>query len=311
MTVMIPLGLHGQEAARDALATFPADTQQFAYSNLTQLREIPQYSLIRTRLLSPQIQSLEDFLRPAGVDAETDVNEIVLGWRGDVKDTTRFFGIAEGQFDIDRVHAYFVNNRLPFQQVDGYDLYAFGSGAVRTDLFFTFLNSSTAAFGRLTDLKALLDVQVGNKSSLASISDFRDWEGEMEGTAPQWGIATGKAAANEAIPWLTQGKQIQVNADALFAPVKAVLYRANWSDGFVAHLSVICENEQSANGLAQLFNLLRNAGPTTQGGMDVAMSQILQNLQVSVDGSRLNLVASSSIDNLTHLLNGSSAPSSH
>jgi hypothetical protein len=307
---MIPMGLYAQEAARDALATFPVDTQQFAYTNLTELRSIPQYTLIRTRLLSPQIQSLEDFLRPAGVNAETDVSEIVLGWRGDVKDTTRFFGIAEGQFDADRIHQYFVNNRLPFQKVDGYDLYAFGSGAVRTDLFFTFLNSSTAAFGRLTDLKALLDVQVGNKSSLATSSDFRDWEGELEGTAPQWGIATGKAAANEAIPWLTQGKRLEINADAFFAPVRAVLYRANWSDGFVAHLSVICQNEQSANGLAQLFNLLRNAGPGPTGTTGPVMSQILQSLQVSVDGSRLDLVASTSIDNLTHLLNNQPAPSS-
>ncbi len=308
IAVLIPTGLRAQAAGQDALAIFPADTQQMAYTDLSQMREIPQYATIRTYLLSPQIRSLEDFLRPAGINAEKDVNEIVLGWRGEVKDTTDFFGIAEGQFDTEKVHEYFINNKLPYSLYKGYNLYAFGSGGASTDLFFTFIGPAEAAFGRLSDLKAVLDVQNGEKSSLGSSDNFRRWEGDLEGTAPQWGIATGRAAANEAIPWLTQGKKLQINADALFSPIKAVLYRANWSDGLEAHLTVICQNSQSAEGLAQLFNLLRSAGPKQQGAIPPGVSKILQNLQVQTDGARLDLVATSSISNLTNLLNNASEP---
>jgi hypothetical protein len=294
-----------QGAAQDGLAVFPADTQQFAYSNLSELRSNPQYPLIRDHLLSPELRSLEEFLVPAGINPEKDINDVVLGWRGDVKDTSRFFGIAEGEFDSDRVQNYFVTNKLPIQHYLGYDLYGFGSGASRTDLYFTFLSAEEAAFGRIGDLKALLDVHAGTSPPLSSNTKFNDWENELEGTAPQWGIATGQAAANEAMPWLAAGRKLDVNATALFGPIKAVLYHVDWQNGVVAHLSVLCQGPQSAQGLSQLLTLLRNARPAANGNsvLPTATVQVLQAMQFQVNGSRLELDATASLNDLTQLLN--------
>ena len=94
--VLFSAPLYGQYAGQDALAIFPADTQQMAYTNLAALRAVPQYPLIHAHLLSAQLRNLETLLKSAGVDPEKDVNELVLGWRGQVQDTTRFFGLAEG-----------------------------------------------------------------------------------------------------------------------------------------------------------------------------------------------------------------------
>ncbi|MCL5005170.1 MAG: hypothetical protein M1404_01445 [Acidobacteria bacterium] len=295
--------LYGQYAGEDALATFPADTQQMSYTNLQELRTVPQYPLIRARLLSPQLRNLETLLKTVGVDPEKDVNELVLGWRGQALDTTRFFGLAEGSFPTDRVREFFTKYNMPIQRYSGYDLYAVGSGAPRTTLFFTFIDSSTAAFGRLGDLEALLDVRNAERPALNSNADFSHWEGDLEGLAPQWGIATGQAAANEAIPWLTGGKKIQFDPSALFGAVKAVLYRVNWTGGVMAHLSIVCQNDQAANGFGQLFSLLRNAQPAVKNTVSPALSQLLQNLDVQVDGSKVNLDASASLSDLSQLLN--------
>jgi hypothetical protein len=295
--------LYAQYAGQDALAAFPADTQQMAYTNLATMRTIPQYPLIEAHLMSPELRNLETLLRSAGVDPDTQVNELVLGWRGQAQDTTRFFGLAEGTFDPNKVHDFFVNNRMMIQRYSGYDLYAFGSGTARTDMFFTFIDSSRAEFGRLADLKALIDVQNSAKPALSSNADFRRWEGDLDGVAPQWGITTGLAAANQAIPWLTQGKKIQVDPSALFGAVKAVLYRVDWGSQIMAHLSIICQNEQAANGFSQLLTLLRSASPAVTKNISPALSQILQNLNVQVVGSKLNLQASASINDLAQLLN--------
>jgi len=303
--------LYGQYAGQDALASFPADTQQMAYTNLADLRQVPQYPLIQTRLMSPQLRNLETLLKSAGVDPDKDVNELVLGWRGQAQDTTRFFGLAEGNFQPDQIHEFFVNNNMMIQRYSGYDLYAFGSGTARTDMFFTFIDSSTAEFGRLGDLKALIDVRTAARTALNSNADFRRWEGDLDGLAPQWGIATGAAAANQAIPWLTQGKKIQVDPSALFSTVKAVLYRVNWASQIMAHLSIICQNAEAANGLSQLLTLLRNAQPAIQKNVSPALSQILQNLNVQVDGSNLNLEASTSISDLEQLLNAPASSAGH
>lgn len=301
--IFVAAPLYAQYAGQEALAAFPADTQQISYTNLQELRSLPQYPLIHEHLLSAPLRNLENLLRSAGVDPEKDVDELVLGWRGQVQDTTRFFGLATGSFQPDNLHEYFVKNKLPIQRYSGYDLYGFGSGASRVDLFFTFLDTSTAAFGRIGDLKALLDVRNAERPALNSSADFRRWEGDLEGLAPQWGIATGRAAANEAIPWLTQGKKISIDPSALFGSVKAVLYRVNWSGSVMAHLSIICQNDAAANGFGQLLTLLRNAQPSVKTSVSPALYSLLQNLQVQVDGSRVNLDASASVSDLTQLLN--------
>lgn len=307
-TVLCASPLFAQYAGSDALASFPADTQQMAYTNLATLRTVPQYPLIQAHLMSPQLRNLETLLQSAGVDPDTQVNELVLGWRGDVQDSTRFFGLAEGTFDPNQIHDFFVNNKMLIQRYGGYDLYAFGSGSARTDMFFTFIDSSKAEFGRLGDIKALIDVRNASRPALDSNTDFRRWEGDLDGVAPQWGISTGQAAANQAIPWLTQGKKIEVDPSALFGSVRAVLYRVDWGSQVMAHLSILCKTAEAASGLNQLLGLLRSAQPAVAQNLSPALSQILQNLDVQLDGSKLDLQASASISDLAQLLN---APASN
>jgi hypothetical protein len=306
--IFLAVPLYAQYAGQDALASFPADTQQMAYTNLATLRTVPQYPLIEAHLMSPQLRNLENLLKSAGIDPDTQVNELVLGWRGEAQDTTRFFGLAEGDFDPNQIHQYFVNNRMMVQRYAGYDLYAFGSGSARTDMFFSFVDSSRAIFGRLADIKALIEVRNASRPALNSNSDFRRWEGDLDGVAPQWGISTGPAAANQAIPWLTQGKKIQIDPSALFGSVRAVLYRVDWGSQIMAHLSIICRNAEAANGFNQLLSLLRSAQPAVSKNVSPALSQILQNMNVQVDGSKLSLDSSASISDLAQLLN---APTSN
>lgn len=299
-----------QAAAQDALAMFPSDTQQFAFTDLSQLRDIPQFPLILDSMVGPELRNLEAALKPAGIDTLKDVQQLVLGWRAGAA-SSRFFGIAEGNFNPDQVREYFIHQRVPMQAYQGYYFYPAGSGSPRDQLYVTFLNSSTAAFGRQEDLKAIIDVEDNSLASLETNSNFVRWEGDLDGTAPQWGIAIGSAAANQAIPWLSAGKGVPGNLSALLAPVKAVLYRANWSEGsgVALHLSIRCQNLQAAAGLNQLFTLLHNAasspGASTQLSLPVA--EVLQNLQVSTNGSRLTLDMSAPIGALGQLLNGAPA----
>ncbi|MEJ2010563.1 MAG: hypothetical protein P8Z30_20830, partial [Acidobacteriota bacterium] len=53
----------------------------------------------------------------------------------------------------------------------------------------------------------------------------------------------------------------------------------------------------------ELLNLLRNAQPEVKKNVSPALSQILQNMNVRVNGSSLDLDASASISDLSQLLN--------
>lgn len=305
LTVLIlPAHLCGQELARDAMSSFPADTQQVAYSNLAELRSSPDYPQLRDRILNRQLRYFQDFLRTMGIDPDKDVDEVILGWRGEASGTAGFFGMAGGRFQPDKVRAYYAQSQLPSQVYAGSDLYAFGSGYDPGDLFFTFLDSSQAAFGRLPDLKALLDVRQGSAKGLDNNPNFSNWGAELEDTAPQWGILSGKAAANLATPWLSAGKQPAPDLSAFLSPVKAVLYRVEWDGGFSSHLAIICQDAQSASGLAKLMNLLQTAPQQPTANTASAMSSIFQTMEARQNGSRVELSVSGPVDALDQVLGG-------
>jgi hypothetical protein len=298
----VPGLLRAQEAARAGLASFPADTQQVAYSSFAQLRSSPDYPQIRQHVLYQQFRGFQEFLRSLGVDLEKDVDEVMLGWRGESLSGPGSFGVAAGRFESDKVRELFTQTRLPVQSYAGFDLYAFGSGADPADTFFTFLDSSLAAFGRLRDLRALLDVREGLADALDTNQTLRSYEAELEETAPQWGILTGKAAANVAAPWVSGGKKNTIDMTAFLQPVQAVLYRVDWDGGFFAHISLVCKTEESAAGLFKLLNILKSAPTFSASGGGPGSASLLQNLDAHQNGSRLELSASGPAEALDQLL---------
>jgi hypothetical protein len=299
----IPGLLCAQQAARAGLTSFPVDTQQVAYSNFAQLRSSPDYPQIRQHILYQQLRGFQEFLRSVGVDPEKDVDEVMLGWRGQSLSGPGSFGVAAGRFEPDKVREFFTQTQLPVQSYAGFDLFAFGSGADPEDTFFTFLDSSLAAFGRLPDLKAILDVRQGSAQALDADQTFQGYETELEGTTPQWGILTGKASANVIAPWLSGGKKNTIDITAFLEPVQAVLYRVDWDGGFTAHISLVCNTPASATGLYQLLSILKSAPVSSALGGGTGSPSLLQNLDSHQNGSRIELSASGPANALEQILN--------
>jgi hypothetical protein len=299
---LLPARLSAQSVARDALASFPADTQQLAYLNLAQFRSMAEYPQIRRYLLTSQLRDFQDFLRAMGVDPEKDVDEVVLGWRGETGGGAGFYGRAEGRFDLDRVRQIFAQQRLPRQEYQGVELFAFSSGNAALDTYFAFLSPSSATFGRLRDLKEILDVRARVRPAPDTNSKFVDWEAELEGTAPQWGVSTGKAAANQVAPWITGRGGRSVDPSTILGPVQAFLYRIDWAGGITANLFIICQNAESAKAFATLLTLWRDSQPPRAS--PTSLSQMLQNLEINSNGSRVELTAFGPIETLGQILAG-------
>jgi hypothetical protein len=306
--LFFPALLAAQSSARDALTMFPADTQELAYSNLAQLRSQPNYEIIQAGILNSQLRSFTNFGRSMGIDPDKDVDEVTLGWHGSPTDPSAYYGLAWGRFDPGRVHDYFVQQKLPWQQYGGYDLYAFGSGDASRDLYFSFLSYSAAAFGRLGDLKTLIDVRAGSKPALGTKPDFAKYEDELEGTSTQWGIATGPAAVSHATPWLGGGGQLPIDPQSLLAPIKAVLYHIDWDSGFAMHMTVVCDNVQSASMLAQLVTAWQGVRQRPEPNTNPAITSFIQGLQVQANGSRVELTGTAPVEIVGQILSGPPPP---
>jgi hypothetical protein len=306
---LFPPHTHAQGIAREALASFPADTQQVAYVNLAQLRNMAEYPQIRHYLLNRQFRDFQDFLRSLGVDSEKDVDEVMLGWRGVGTDRPGMMGRAEGRFDADKVRRLMVRQRMPIREYQGHDLYAFGSGKDPTDIVFVFLTSSSAAFGRLGDLRDLLDTRGGARPALETNAEFVEWEAELEGTSAQWGISTGKAASLAAGPWLAAGGKQMLDPSAIFGTVKAVLYRMEWGGGVTTHVSIVCQNDESAAALAQALTILRSASPSTSANaLPSGLATLLEGLEVRASGPRVELTTMAPMAAIDQVMRGGSLP---
>lgn len=294
--------LCAQQAASEGFSSFPADTQQVAYSNFAQLRSSPDYPQIREHVLNQQFRGFQEFLRYEGVDPEKDVDEVMLGWNAESLSGPGSFGVAAGRFKLDKLRDSFLQAGLPVQSYSGFDLLTFGSGTDRADTFFTFLDSSLAAFGPLHDLKAILDVREGSLPALEVNQSFQNYEAELEGSSPQWGILTGKAAANLVVPWLSGGKKATVDLTAFLEPVQAVLYQVDWGGGFTAHIIVVCKTPSSAAGLLQLLNVLKGVPVLSASGGTPGPATLLQDVDARQNGSRLELSTSGPPDALDQVL---------
>ncbi len=292
-TLFLSAAGRAQGLAQQALSVFPSDTLQLAYTDLSTLRDLPNYAAIRQALFTRQMRAFSDFLQAMGNDPDEDVSEVVMGWRGAAGDAPGFFGIATGQFHPNQAASYVKRSRLPQLTYQGYNLDTFGSGQDPADLYFAFLSADMAVFGHLKDVKAMLDAWSGSAPALDSNKNMTNWEAEMENSGPQWGITTGKSAASLIAPWLLGAASSQQKALTDFlAPVRAVLYHVDWQSDFTLGLSIVCDQPAQASAFAQLLSLWRDSQKAGASSSAQAVNSFISGMQISSDGNRVEVSGS-------------------
>src|SRR5580692_4359468 len=146
--------------AADTIALFPKEIGEFAYADLKKARSLSWFPQLQEQLLPDRFKQFERFLASAGIDPNSQVEELAWGLVPEgvtaktgatgsdaVPTGEEIVGVALGNFNPSSAESYFKQQKLPTFKARGYTLYAFGSGAGPTDLFFLFIDSSTAAFG--------------------------------------------------------------------------------------------------------------------------------------------------------------------
>ena len=134
------------------------------------------------------------------------------------------------------------------------------------------------------------------------------WPGRQSSKGPRrrWGISTGKSASLQAGPWLAAGGKQLPDLATIFGPVNAVLYRMEWGGGVTTHVSIICQNDESAAALSQLLTIFRSARPAAGGGNSIpeGLFTLLQGLDVRASGPRVELTTMAPFSVIDQLMRG-------
>ena len=273
----------------DILGLFPKDIGELAYADLKSARKFNWYSQLKDQMLPSRFRQFEAFLASAGIDPERQVNEVVWGVTAATTDAgEQIVGVALGQYAPESAEAYFKQQKLPLIKVRGYTLFAFGSGAGPSDIFFFFVDSNTAAFGHRAILEKLIEVRFGAEESLLRNDSMFPLIQEVNGRGLVWGVLDPgftRMAVQQLVPEAAQFP----DAPKLVAKLRALTISVQADRDIDARFQAVCETPDDANLFASLLSAGLLYRRYQENPNNPELAKTLDEIKVTPRGDRMNV----------------------
>ena len=283
------------------LAMFPRDVGEFAYADMKSARKYSWFPQLRDQLMPGRFREFEKFLSSAGIDPNTQVDELAWGGINLPKGGEEIVGVALGAFDPNATEQHFKQQKLPMLDLNGYHLYAFGSGAGAGDILFTFIDPNTAAFGHRAALQELIDVRSGRAQSILDNDRLSPLINETNGTGIIWAVLNQHythMAVNQLLPQANQFPQ----ASEIVSRLQAMTISVDADSGVDAHFKAVCSSPADANVLSAALQAGIMYRRYQEGQQNQALSSALDQVRVAPAGDRLNVEIPLSQDQLVSLI---------
>jgi len=296
----------------DTIALFPKNTGEFGYVDMKKARTMKWFPSLEQQIIPERFRQFEKFLASAGVDPNSQVDELVWalvpdvmqkddkGVANGVPSSELTLGIAIGNYNPESTEAYFKQQKLPTTKLDTFTLFAFGSGAGASDLYFFFLDSGKAVFGHKALLEKLVDIRQGREDGLLRNTEMYNLINEANGNGLVWAVLDAgytRLAMSQLAPEVQQFPE----AAKLVQNMKSMILSATASSGVDAKVQAVCANTQDANTLSQLITagLLYKKYQTKD---NPEFGQLLDQAQVAPSGDRIEIRMSVSDDQMSSLI---------
>ena len=313
-TLLVPQPARANRLGTDIIALFPKEVGEFAYADLKKARSMPWFPQLQQQMLPDRFKQFEKFLATAGVDPNSQVEELAWGLvaegvtskpEGAAPSGTptgeQIVGVALGNYNPDSTEAYFKRQKLPTFKARNYTLYAFGTGAGPSDLFFLFIDSSTAAFGHRSVLEKMVEVRFGAEEGLLRNDKFFPLINEANGNGIVWAVlnpAYTRLAMQQLAPEVEQFPE----AAKLVARMQNMIINVNASSGIDGKFQAICGSPEDANTMAQLLQagLLYKRYQAAKDNPE--MADMLDKARVAPSGDRFILNLTLTDDQMASLI---------
>ena len=314
MTLAIPKPARAGRLGTDIIALFPKEIGEFAYADLKKARSQKWFPQLQEQMLPDRFRQFEKFLASAGVDPNSQVDELAWGLVAegmstksegvgstDVPTGEEIVGIALGTYNPNSTEAFFKQQKLSTVKARGYTLYAFGTGSGASDLFFFFIDSNTAAFGHRSVLEKMIEVRFGSEEGLLRNDKLFPLINEANGGGVVWAVLN-PAYTRLAMQQLAPEVQQFPEAAKLVARMQNMIINVDASTGIDGKFQVVCGSPDDANMLGQLLQagFLYKRYQAQKDNPDLA--QLLDQARVTPAGDRVTLRMSLSDDQMASLI---------
>jgi len=310
----IPLSARAGRLGSDIVALFPKDVGEFAYADLKKARQLKWFPQLKEQMLPARFRQFEQFLASAGIDPNTQVDELAWALLADspaagtagkastaLPSSEQIVGVALGNFQPDSAEQFFKKQKLPTFKSRGYALYAFGTGAGANDLFFFFIDSSTAAFGHRKLLEKLIEVRFGGEEGLLRNEKMFPLINEANGSGVVWAVLNPsytRLAIRQLAPEIEQFPEAQ----KLVAKMQSLLVNIDASNSVDGKFQAVCGSTDDANTLAALLQAGFLYRRYQEGQKNPEFAQLLDQARITPAGDRVELRMSLSDEQMSSLI---------
>jgi hypothetical protein len=284
------------------ISMFPKQVGEFAYADMKSARKFGWFPQLRDQILPSRFRQFEQFLSSAGIDPNTQVDELAWGGLTLTKGANEeIVGIALGSFDPGSAEQRFKQQKLPAVDIQGYHLYAFGSGTAPSDILFMFIDSNTAAFGHRSALEKLIDVRSGAAESLANNDKLYPLIHDVNGTGIIWAVLDQSYTHLAMTQLLPQANQFP-QAETIINRMQAMTISVDADSGVDARFAAVCSTPEDANVLSAALQAGIMYRRYQQGQSDPALSATLDQVRITPSGDHLDVEIPISQDQLLSLI---------
>jgi hypothetical protein len=310
----VPKPARAGRLAPDIIALFPKEVGEFAYADLKKARTLKWFPQLQEQMLPERFRQFEKFLASAGVDPNSQVDELAWGLVAEglssktegtgssaVPTGEEVVGVALGSYNPGSTEAYFKQQKLPTFKARSYTLYAFGTGSGPNDLFFFFIDSNTAAFGHREILEKMVEVRFGGADGLMNNDKFFPLVNEANGNGVVWAVlnpAYTRLAMQQLAPEVEQFPE----AAKLVARMQNMIISVEASGSIDGKFQAVCGSTEDANTLGQLLQagFLYKRYQAQKDNPELA--DLLNQAQVTPAGDRVTIRLSLSDAQITTLI---------
>jgi hypothetical protein len=314
IALTVPKPAQAGTLGANVIGMFPKDVGEFGYADLKKARTLKWFPQLQEQVLPERFRQFEKFLASTGNDPNSQVDEIAWalvaegltakteGTGSDaVPNGEQMVGVALGNFNQDSTASYFKKQKLPTTSFHGYTFYAFGTGTGATDLFFVFIDSSTAAYGHRSILEKMIGVRFGDEDGLMRNDKFFSLINEANTGSSVW-LVTNPAYTRLAMQQLAPEIQQFPEAAKLVMRMQNSIINIEAGSDLDAKVQAICGSTDDANTLGQLLQagFLYKRYQAQKDNPDLAA--LLDQVRIVPGGDRVTLHMSLSDDQMTSLI---------
>jgi len=313
MALMIPPQVRADRLGSDKIALFPKEVGEFAYADLKKARTLKWFPQLKEQLLPERFRQFEKFLASAGVDPNSQVDELAWalvpegltakteGTGSAVPTGEQIVGVALGTYNPSSTEAYFKQQKLPTFKARGYTMFAFGTGSGPNDLFFLFIDSSTAAFGHRSILEKMIEVRFGTEEGLLRNDKLYPLINEANGSGVVW-VVLNPAYTRLAMQQLAPEVQQFPEAAKLLLRMQNMIINVDASSSVDGKFQAVCGSTEDANTLGQLLQMGLMYKQYQSKNDNPDMAQLLGQASIIPAGDRVMVRMTLNDDQITALI---------